>query len=176
MSASRPIISAMTIGAIASLAAQSALADLVYRVVYGGVSRVVTAAAPFSADQKLDGFIDLAFAVRKVGSFHGQNPPSNAGSAIPPVLGFRFSLGSFEWTAVGDHGVLGFTDLTGRISSAFMGFERDACGGFSPCRLDVSDNGKGGFNIQIYQPGIANEPPAIGYRAEGVELVADPLR
>jgi hypothetical protein len=166
----------MTGAALALLGVQSASADLVYRVVYGGASRVVTAVTPFGADQSLSGFIDIPFTTRTAGTFHAHNPPSDSGSAIPQVLDFRFSLGSFEWTTVGDHGVLGFIDVTGRISNAAMGFERDACGGFTPCFLDIYDDGKGGFNVQIYQPGIANGPPVIGYRAEGVGLVPDPLR
>jgi hypothetical protein len=137
---------------------------------------VVTADPPFSSDQELSGFIDVAFAARTAGSFSGRNPPSALGSPVPPVLDFRFTVGSFEWTAFDSHGVLGFTDVTGRISTAMMGFERDACGDFSPCFLDISNDGPGLFKVQVYQPGIGDEPPVIGYRAEGVELVADSLR
>ena len=176
MRAIRKSIQGLIGAAISALPVQSAFADLVYRVVYGGASSVVTAAAPFSADQRLTGFIDISFTVRTARSFHAENPPSSFGSAVPKVLDFRFGLGSFEWTTVGDHGVLGFTDVTGQISNVTMGFERDACGGFTPCFLDIFDDGKGGFNVQVYQPGIANEPPVIGYRAEGVELVPDPFR
>jgi len=109
----RRTVTAITAMAGAMLAVESTSADLVYRIVYGGAARVVTAEPLFSPDQNLVGFLELAFATRTAHSFHAQRPTLSVGSPIPPVLNFRFSLGSFEWTSVGSHGVLGFTDLTG---------------------------------------------------------------
>ena len=176
MTKARKTIRYVTVCLVGVLAVPSAMADLVYRIVYGSASRVITVEAPFSADQQLAGYIDVSFAARTSGSFYARRPNSSVSRPIPPVLDFRFSLGEFEWTPVEDHGLLGNIDRFERISSITLGLERDACGGFSPCFLDLSNDGNGRFEVKIYQPGVAGDPPVVGYRADGIELVSGSLR